>query len=147
MNGQLAIGTVIIVVMAMFHAAGLLAVFHILQWIEARSETWHESVRIVMLLGTAVLMIVAIHTTELWGWAGVYYLLGEFDRFENALYFSAVTATTLGYGDITLSPEWRLLSSFEGMGGLILFGTSTAFLLSLTQRVFSIHYVKVRKHD
>ena len=58
-------------------------------------------------------------------------------RLEHAAVFEScpVTATTLGYGDITLSEEWRLLGAFEAMGGLILFATSTAFLMRAVRNV------------
>ena len=53
---------------------------------------------------------------------------------KDALYFSVVTSTTLGYGDMLLSERWQLLSTFEAMGGLILFAVSTAYLLALLRR-------------
>ena len=49
----------------------------------------------------------------------VYLALGEFRALETALYSSVVTATTLGYGELVLSERWRLLSTFEAMGGLM----------------------------
>ena len=61
----------------------------------------------------------------------------EFDELQPSLYFSVVTATTLGYGDVTLSERWQLLGTFEAMGGLILFGASTAFLMELMRHLFS----------
>lgn len=88
------------------------------------------------LLAVAVLIIIGIHTIEAWGWAVLFVSLGEFADSERALYFSVVTSTTLGYGDITLSERWQLLGTFEAMGGLILFGASTAFLLELMRRIF-----------
>ncbi|MFT6367578.1 MAG: hypothetical protein ACJAUG_001045 [Halioglobus sp.] len=84
----------------------------------------------------AVLVVIALHTVEIWAWAAVYWYIGEFQDFEAALYFSAVTATTVGYGDLTLSPQWRILGPFEAMGGLILFGASTAYLLQLMRGLF-----------
>ena len=69
-------------------------------------------------------------------WAIIYLQLGEFEVLTDALYFSVVTSTTLGYGDIVLSSKWQLLGTFEAMGGLILFGTSTAFLLNVMRRLF-----------
>ena len=89
-----------------------------------------------MLLVVAVLGLIAIHTTSALAWAGVFYSLGEFTGLSKALYFSIVTSTTLGYGDITLTERWQLLASFEAMGGLILFGVSTAFLLGVTRKLF-----------
>ncbi len=78
-----------------------------------------------------------MHTVSAWAWAFVYLVLGEFSELTQALYFSVVTATTLGYGDLTLSEEWQLLGSFEAMGGLVLFGASTAFLLGVTRSWFA----------
>ena len=66
----------------------------------------------------------------------MYYFLDEFNEIEEALYFSVVTITTLGYGDITLSEQWRLLGTFEAMGGLILFGVSVAFMMEVVRRLF-----------
>ena len=54
--------------------------------------------------------------------------------FETALYFSFVTFTTLGYGDITLSEGWRLLSGIEALNGLLLVGWTTALLFAIVQR-------------
>ena len=62
--------------------------------------------------------------------------LGEFDSLEPALYFSTVTFTTLGYGDITLTEGWRLLSAFEAANGIILFGVSTAFVFAMIQKIY-----------
>ena len=83
-----------------------------------------------------VLAIIFIHTVEAWGWAALFMVLGEFRDISTALYFSVVTSTTLGYGDVTLSESWRLLGTFEAMGGLILFGASTAFLIGFMRHLF-----------
>ena len=58
---------------------------------------------------------------EVWIWAALYRLLGALQSLEKAVYFSTVTFTTLGFGDITLDEEWRLLSSFEAANGLLMF--------------------------
>ena len=55
---------------------------------------------------------------------------GEFGDLAFALYFSTVTATTLGFGNLVLSPDWQPLAAFEAMRDLILFSASTAFLVS-----------------
>ena len=92
--------------------------------------------RLCFTITITVVTIIAIHTTEVWFWAAIYYYLGEFTNFSQSLYFSAVTSTTLGYGDVTLSERWQILGTFESMGGLILFGTSTAFLIGLMEKLF-----------
>ena len=55
-------------------------------------------------------------------WATFYYVSGALPSFEEALYFSTVTFTTVGYGDIVLGREWRQLATFEAVNGWIIFG-------------------------
>lgn len=72
-------------------------------------------------------------------WAVAYMSLlpdGELATFEKALYFSFVTFTTLGYGDITLSEGWRLLSGIEALNGILLVGWTTALLFAVVQRTW-----------
>ncbi len=76
------------------------------------------------------------HTLEIWSWAFLYLRLEQFESMERALYFSTVTFTTLGYGDITLVERWQLLSSFEAANGIILFGVSTAFVFAVMRKLF-----------
>ena len=137
MSIQILIGTAMIVLMTIIHVTGLIGLSRILprlsDWTRNRFPTLFSGA----LLMTSLLWIIALHTIEIWLWALTFMMLGEFADLSTALYFSTVTATTLGYGDLVLSPDWQLLGSFEAMGGLILFGASTAFLLALVVRVFS----------
>ncbi|MCP3905306.1 MAG: two pore domain potassium channel family protein [Planctomycetes bacterium] len=71
-------------------------------------------------------------------WAVTYIAVGAITGFEKALYFSTVTYTTLGYGDVTLEGQWRLLSAFEAANGIIMFGWTTALIVWAVQRVYSI---------
>ncbi|MFK7974803.1 MAG: potassium channel family protein [Halioglobus sp.] len=66
-------------------------------------------------------------------WALLYLYLGEFDHFNDAFYFSGVTFTSLGYGDVTLSLAHRGLSPVEAANGLMMFGVSTAILFAVIQ--------------
>jgi hypothetical protein len=59
-----------------------------------------------------------------------------FSSFSEAWYFSMVTFTTLGYGELTLSGNWRLLSGIEAINGIMLIGWSTAMMFSLIQQIF-----------
>jgi hypothetical protein len=63
-------------------------------------------------------------------------LVGALQNFEPALYFSMVTFTTLGYGDVLLDDRWRLMASFEAANGIIIFGLSTAVVVAAVQRVY-----------
>jgi hypothetical protein len=79
-----------------------------------------------------------LHLAEVIVWAVFYLVIApvkEIGTFEEAVYFSAVTFTTLGYGDITLADHhWRLLSGAEALNGVLLAGWSTALLFAVFQR-------------
>src|SRR5437588_11621844 len=53
--------------------------------------------------------------------------------FHAALYFSAVTATSVGYGDIVPTGIARVLAIAESMGGLVLFGMLVSKFVSRRQ--------------
>ena len=69
-------------------------------------------------------------------WATFYYGGGTLPSFEEALYFSTVTFTTVGYGDIVLDREWRQLATFEAVNGWIIFGWATALIMAVIQRLY-----------
>ncbi|MGI9462741.1 MAG: ion channel [Aestuariivirgaceae bacterium] len=81
-----------------------------------------------------VLYILLAHTIEVWLWAFVLMVTGAVAGLEPAVYFSLVSFTTLGFGDITLSTEWRLMSALIGANGFLLFGWSTAYMVELIRR-------------
>ena len=86
---------------------------------------------------TAVVLLM-LHLIEVVVWALAYLLILPGDHlktFEEATYFSVVTFTTLGYGDITLvEHEWRLMSGIEALNGILLVGWTTALLFLVVQR-------------
>ncbi len=98
-----------------------------------RAHESHGRAGILVLLG--VFGVFALHTLEIWAYAWLYQLLGEAAAFTDALYFSTTAFASLGFGDIVLSPRWRLISAIEAANGVILFAWSTAFLLALTRRL------------
>jgi hypothetical protein len=69
-------------------------------------------------------------------WAILYYLIGAVPNFEDSIYFSTVTFTTVGYGDIVLGREFRLLATFEAVNGWIVFGWATALVMIVIQRLY-----------
>ncbi len=92
------------------------------------------------LLITTALFIILLHFTQAGLWAIIYYILPnitEFETFEKSMYFSLVTFTTLGYGDITISESNRILAGFEAINGILLIGWSTAFMFSVVQYIWN----------
>jgi len=89
--------------------------------------------------GLATLMFIMIlwtgHLVQMTVWAAVFVAVGEFHAFAPAFYHSAVNYTTLGYGDIVMSPHWRLLGPQEAAGGMLAFGWSTAAIVTIVIRL------------
>jgi hypothetical protein len=82
----------------------------------------------ILLLSAVMLLLLLGNCLQMAIWAWLFMLLGEFDSFTRALYFSGVTFATLGYGDVVLSEGWRLLSALEAANGILMFGVSTAVM-------------------
>jgi hypothetical protein len=84
------------------------------------------------------------HTLEIGLWAVAFIMCGEFQDFGTAFYHSAVNYTTLGYGDIVMSPSWRLLGPLEAADGALLFGVSTAMVFAVVQRLIQTRFVDLK---
>ena len=83
-----------------------------------------------------VILLIIVSLFEAVIWALGYINLDLFETFEESFYFSLVSFTTLGTGEITLTENYRLLSVIEAANGIILFGWSTAIVIALVQRIY-----------
>ena len=81
--------------------------------------------------------IVLLHLLEITVWATYYVFKEAMPDMPTALYFSAVTYTTTGYGDLVLPPEWRLVGAVEALTGILMCGWSTGFFFAAVSRMFS----------
>lgn len=108
--------------------------------VSAKNESNISNQKMLKVLLFSILFFTVIHVTHSLVWAFCYYLIPqtaiEFSNFTEAAYFSMVTFTTLGYGDISLSSDWRLLSGLEAINGIMLIGWSTAMMFSLIQNIY-----------
>ncbi len=91
--------------------------------------------RTIIFLCTAILVVLAAHTIQIWSWSVMFLWFGAFDSNHESFYFSVVTYTTLGYGDIILGDGIKIFGTFAAIAGLLAFGISTAFLLSVLVRL------------
>lgn len=132
---NLGIASTMVAATTLIHFFGLLLLMWLLSRVHLRLRTLTARLQQAGMLLIVVFGVFAVHTTEIWLYAALYRGLGELRTFEEALYFSTVTFASLGYGDIVLSPQWRVLSAIEAANGVILFAWSTAFLLSVTTRL------------
>ena len=71
-------------------------------------------------------------------------ICGEFAGFGTACYHSAVNYTSLGYGDLIMSPSWKLLGPLKTADGMLLFGVSTAIIFAVLQRLVEAKFVDLK---
>lgn len=131
---QLAIGTLVVIVNVIVQAemfSAFAGKFEtILLSLRPIFKRFANTAAIVM----GALFVMLVQTVNVWIWAVVFYLAGAFSEFEPALYFSLVSFTTVGFGDIILGHEWRLLSGLTAAAGFLSFGWSTAYMVELVRR-------------
>jgi small-conductance mechanosensitive channel len=112
---------VTVIIQALFMSAGLNTFKRIEELRPGAMASKPASTTVIWILFLLIPIILDVTL-----WATFYYASGALPSFEEALYFSTVTFTTVGYGDIVLSREWRQLATFEAVNGWIIFGWATA---------------------
>jgi Ion channel len=85
------------------------------------------------------------HLIEIGLWAVLFFVCGEFKQMGTAYYHSAVNYTTLGYGDLIMSPRWKLLGPLEAADGTLMFGVSTAMIFALIMKMIQTRFVDLRE--
>jgi len=135
---QLLIATMMVTLTVLIHLGGLSALLEIMQQHRRRARFGTGLIRQSPAILLAAFGLFALHTLEIWGYAVLYLLLHALSDFEEALYFSTTTYTTLGYGDLVLPRAWRILGAIEAANGLILLGWSTAFFVSIVDEIRKI---------
>ena len=79
--------------------------------------------------------LILLHLLEISIWGLFYLWRGYLPNAEAAFYFSGVTYTSLGYGDVVLAKPWRLLAPIEGLVGVIMCGLSTGYFFVVVSRI------------
>jgi voltage-gated potassium channel Kch len=130
---QISIGSALLILTVLIHSAFTLAAVSLF----GGSRILHRHRERFVALATLVLMMFFASLIEASAWAITYVVIDAIPNLEKALYFSTVTFTTLGYGDITLNEDWRLLGAFEAANGSIMFGWTTALVVALVHTFFS----------
>jgi hypothetical protein len=95
-------------------------------------------VRIAWLVIRVACWLVLVHSVEIAVWAFFYWLWGCFPGFEPAFYFSGLTYTTVGYGDLVLPDKWRLFGPIEGLAGILMCGLSSGFFFVIVSRLHGL---------
>ena len=133
------VGFVLVFITTMIHAIAMIV---LVKWLRATHvNRWADASHLARGMGISslVLLMLAASLIEAGIWAFAYIGLGAINGVEEALYFSTVTYTSLGYGDVVLTGHWRLLASIEAATGMIMFGWTTALIVAAVRRVYLSH--------
>lgn len=145
--GYLALATMMVVLTISIHLGGLVILIALMRWREGHSNhvtsAWWQ---MALILGVVVCLFL-LHAVQICVYAALYQVGGVIETFEEALYFSTSTFTTVGYGDIVLGPGWRVLAGIESANGFLLLGWSTAFLLQVVSRLRSVEFRWLERHE
>lgn len=90
-----------------------------------------HNLKILVLFCGSVTWLLMVALANVSTWVLIFVLLDIFDTLEEAVYFAVVAFTTLGFGDILLPQEWRLLAGIAAINGLLMIGCQTAILIEV----------------
>lgn len=139
MLAKISLGLILVLVTTLIQAVFMIAGVKFVHW----WVTWRDVVKshtpkaILVSVFTAWMFIAMIVEALLWALLYLYHpAITTLPDLENALYFSVVTFTSVGYGDVVLTGDWRMLAALEGVNGVIMFGWTTALIFYVIQYVY-----------
>ena len=133
MFSHLPIALTLMALCVTIHAAGVTWALQRLRGVPRVALRFWTSTRLFVIVST---WIVLLHLAEISLWAGFYVWRNAMPDLASALYFSAVTYTTTGYGDLVLLAGWRLVGAVEALTGILMCGWSTGFFFAIVNRLY-----------
>jgi hypothetical protein len=118
------------------HATGLTAAFHWMKRQPAAIEEhfWRSTGMLICIAAWTILM----HLLQIVVWGIFYAWKHGMPDLPSAFYFSAVTYTTTGYGDLVLPKQWRLVGGVEALTGILMCGLSTGLFFAVFAKLFGL---------
>jgi ion channel len=136
---KILIACLLVVVTVAMHAVGFSALLRAMM----RSHALDRSGFVTDLVIGLTCWLILIHLAEIAVWGLFYLWQGCLPDAESAFYFSAVTYTTVGYGDLVLPKPWRMLAPLEALTGILMCGLSTGLFFAVLSRWIS-NWMKMR---
>ena len=136
---SLLIGLALAVANVLVHAVGTTWMIGYLKRLGESAATSKRRFALQLrILCTTALSLLSLHVVEVVVWAIAYLALPiqSIRDIEQATYFSTVSFTSLGYGDVVIGDSWRLLGGIQAMAGLLVCGWSAALLFAVVQRIW-----------
>jgi Ion channel len=118
------------------HAMGLVVAVH---WMKQQSTTiaqhfWASTGMLICIAGWTILL----HLLQIVSWGLFYAWKHGMPDLQSAFYFSAVTYTTTGYGDLVLPKQWRIVGGVEALTGILMCGLSAGLFFAVFLKVFGL---------
>jgi len=132
---NLGLALALVVATVVIHAGATMVLLRWARSPRARRQAHAAPSKRTLVIAGVVVSMFLVSCLESLVWAALYLAVGALQTFEQALYFSLVTLTTLGYGDLTLGEEWRMLAAYQAATGIIVFGWTTAIIVAVIQRM------------
>lgn len=114
--------------------AGVAMLIAWLRRVAARDISKLGPFRAAELVVKSTVAIIVLHGLVILLWAS-FYRARCFPSWELAFYFSSSSYATVGYGDVVLPSNWRLLGPLESMTGVLMCGLSVGILFALVTRL------------
>ena len=116
------------------HAVGLSAILAPVRLAALTDTRFWSVTRVLVRIAWS---LVVLHLVEIAVWALFYWWQECMPDMESSFYFSGVTYTTVGYGDLVLPKGWRLLGAVEGLTGILMCGLSTGLFFAVVSSIYS----------
>ncbi len=143
---EAAAGVFLLILTLLLQCGGVAA---LIEWLEhglTRDTHRFGPLHSAVLVVRASVAIMVLHSLVILVWAG-WFRLHCFRSWELAFYFSASSYATVGYGDVVLPSNWRLLGPLESMTGILMCGVSVALLFAIITRLIDRDTHHRRKHS
>ena len=140
----LVVGASVVVCTVLVHALALAATVNFLRHERNLGRAGAGALIDLAIVALVISFAFVAHLIEIAFWAVLLVLCGEFQEFGTAYYHSAVNYTTLGYGDLLLTPSWRFLGPLEATNGALMFGVSAAMVFAVIQRLVLARFKDLR---
>jgi len=140
----LAVGAGAVECTIFIHALALATTVNLVRYEKKHGRLGAHALKNIAIIALVVSVAFLAHLVEIGLWAVFFVLCDEFQEFGAAYYHSAVNYTTLGYGDLLLTPAWRLLGPLEATNGALMFGVSAAMVFAAVQRLVLARFEDLR---
>jgi hypothetical protein len=140
----LALGSVAVLCTIIIHALAIGAIVNLFRYERKRGRIGTGLLVDLPIVMLTIAFAFVAHLIEIALWALLFVICGEFKDFAAAYYHSAVNYSTLGYGDVIMSPSWKLLGPLEAADGSLMFGVSTAMIFAVIQRLVLIRFADLK---